>query len=222
MRAIIIVLTFFTGIVFASGPEIQFFNESMSKKVKVSGSYFKGISYKDTVIRRELFLQSSQALSGIYCVTINSIDGVYHAQLIYKLENEPSKNGFVSLPFPTSHFESLKKFKPDQIAVRAVSSTDSNCSDGMSVEFITSWSTKSKDENIYIYLRSNARSDVVYIPSVDDYIYKVKCKKLKGVYSVSYDRVCQIPLSKMRSTLEIKRKKLSTIPNYKLNVASYE
>lgn len=219
MRLSILVLVFFANNTLAAIPKIELFTESMAQKVKVSGNYFKGISYRNAINRRELYLRSNQDLSGYYCVTVNSIDGVYYGELIYQLENAPTENGFVRLPYPTSHIERLKKFKPDQVSVLARSSQTSDCHDDIGEVLVASWSNQIVDESAYIYLRSNARSDVIYIPSVENYTYKTKCKKMKGVYSVSYDRVCEVPLVHIGSTMEIKRKKLSKIPTYKLDVS---
>ncbi|WP_157490694.1 hypothetical protein [Enterovibrio coralii] len=217
MRIIAIVLILFSFQLKSEEATIYHFLEFMDQKVKVSGNYFKGIQDSSQFNERNIYLFSEKPISSNVCVNINSADGVYKAELIYKLYNQPSENGLVALPFPTAHFDKLRKFSSSQLAIRAKSVSTTDCNE-TGIEYIASWSNLNKGENVHIYLRSNARSDVIHIPTIKEHDFKVKCIKLKGNYNIAYDKICTVPKNKLKNSLEIKRKKLSSIPNYQTKI----
>ncbi|GHF94867.1 hypothetical protein [Thalassotalea marina] len=183
-------------------------NESYSKTVKVSGSFFLGFQFSQKSNIDKLNVLFPSKSTGTLCIDISSIDGRYKASLEHELTQAVSKLN--QLEFPTQYQTELTSYKPNELAVKAT--LGKSCSDRNRKSLLASWSGNIEGEHPVLLIRSDARKDVVFVPNISK---SFKCKKFKNEYKVTYDKYCElkgIDITEVGS-IKIKRKNLQSIPD---------
>jgi len=195
----------------ASPQKANLFNESMNEKVKVSGRFHAGLQVNNTESSNKLFVFMPKEKAKQLCVDITSIDGVYKAEIVYHLQRIPA--GYVELEFPSMYKTQLKQYKPMELAIKAT--IGDTCKDLGLRNVLASWGKHTDARTLLLLIRSDARRDVAYIPSIKHATQKVKCRKLETSYNVAYDKYClfkDIDPRKVTS-IEVERKNLRKIPS---------
>lgn len=209
IRIIFILLTLFQSqAVFANLIKVQNINESYSETVKVSGSFFLGIQFFQKSKLDKLNILFPDNSKGMLCINLASIDGRYKASIRHELDTPVS--GLNQLDFPSKYQSVLNNYKPNELAVRA--SIGKSCSNDNARILIASWSNVIDNSYVVLLIRSDARKDVVYVPSISK---GFKCKKFKNEYKVTYDKYCElkgVDITEVES-IKVKRKNLQNIPD---------
>lgn len=205
---------FLSSTTLAASIKVENIDESYSKTVKVSGSFFLGMQINQKSALEKLNILFPDNSKGLLCIDIASIDGRYKASIKHTLTQAVS--GLNQLDFPSQYQTELNNYRPNELAVRAF--LGKGCNEGNSRTLISSWTNDIAGKDVVLLIRSDARKDVVYIPNIQK---GFKCKKFKSEYKVTYDKYCElkgIDLVKV-NLLKIKRKNLQKIPDEIIKLA---
>lgn len=214
VKIAILAFSIFSYISYAETISVKSINESYSKAVKVSGSFYLGLQFSQKTTIDKLNVLFPNNSIGTLCVDISSIDGQYKASIEHELTQAVSKLN--QLEFPTQYQTELRGYKPNELTVKVT--LGKNCSEPNRKSLIASWSGDIKDEYPILLIRSDARKDVVYVPSRTK---GFKCKKFRNEYKVTYDKYCElkgIDISEVES-IKVKRKNLQKIPDEIIKLA---
>jgi len=192
-------------------PILSVFNESLSERVKVSGRFHAGLQINTTIPSDKLYVLMPENSDKKLCVDIASVDGIYRANIIYQLNSE--QKGYIELPFDSKYKSQLLQYRPLELAVKATIGT--SCESMGNRNILTSWGKDSDATSLVLLIRSDARSDVAYIPDIKNPSHKVKCQKIETRYNVAYDKYCLFEGLELQSvnSIEVERKNLRLIPH---------
>lgn len=185
--------------------------ETFTKNVEVSGSFLHGLQLHPNSNDRELYVYIPPKSGGKLCIDITAIDGRYRASMEHTLDETIS--GFTHIIFPTNFEEEMKLYEPKSLAVLA--SLKSNCLKRLTKRhLISSWSSI-PNSTLNIYIRSSATHDLIDSENHGD----IRCTKILGNKTISYDKMCQLDSFNYRSSgqIVIKRKNLQPIRSKKIN-----
>jgi len=186
--------------------------ESYSETLKVSGSFHLGMqSASDDKIQNLNILFPKDA-KGWLCVDIASIDGKYKASIEHELTVPVSELN--QLDYRSTYEKQLEGYTSNDLAVLA--SLKVSCKDQKNKRLIASWGPKSPKDNVILLIRSDARKDVVIFPDGK----KIKCKKIREKYKVTFDKYCDlsgIDITKFEY-LDVQRKNLQPISDERIEL----
>ncbi|GAB2676651.1 hypothetical protein Q4574_12945 [Aliiglaciecola sp. 3_MG-2023] len=187
---------------------ISDFSESLSKKVKVSGTFLKGIQYESADDEKFLSVKLISGIQGLLCISITSKDGKYKASMSHEIDGKIS--GFTRIVYQSKFMDELQEYDSNSLAVLA--SVAGSCESTDKRYFISTWTDSVAKSNVVMLIRSNARRDSV---SVGDTGKSFKCEKINSPSNVSYDKKCVLENTDLTSInkLVVKRKKYIKIPD---------
>lgn len=204
-KIVFFIFFFFSVSVQAQEIKISEVNETFSKKVKVSGSYFHGLQYAGKHELDELYVHLPEASAGKLCIAIISIDGRYKAKLRHKILSPLS--GRTKISFNSKYLDSLSSYKENELAINA--RLGDNCGQELTApKLVVSWGEEFAPVDLIIFLRSDAHKDTAMLPNSERPLYTVKCQKITGSYNVSYDKKCILSAKEFQkyNTVEFVRK----------------
>jgi hypothetical protein len=129
------------------------------------------------------------------CVSINSKDGRYKANLEYDITNL-NVEGIYEFELPTIYKQKLAGYKENEVAIIVKSSLSCNMSIGDF--YIACW--KDFDNNEYSTIYLNSESTIV-LAMIDKNNKRedIKCKKIIDTSYVSYNCECEVATSKLKN-----------------------
>lgn len=168
------------------------FNEDLRSASEISGAFVLGIAGIGAVseIRPSLNVYMPSDWSGrLFCVRMISVDGLYVALNTYRLNPEWT-GGNVTIPFPSEHAEYLKRWLPEDMAVRTrLGACDGEKGD----DTVAYWNVEPDGAAISILVNS-FRADKVYFYAGDDPAAEpILCRRSEATAQAAFDTVCPVP-----------------------------
>lgn len=162
--------------------------ESYTSTVKVSGVYLMGAQYPGKPNFDSLYVKIPKSNESVLCVKLSSVDGNYKALLTYSLNGD--EIGWEKINFSSKFEGEIAKLKYNEVAV--LSSIGSGCMAGSSKIIMSSWASDPSKVTPIFLVRSDARRDDVYSPSIDQEKFSTRCEEIDSQKKVTYDKSCEL------------------------------
>lgn len=193
--------------------------EKYSETVKASGALIQGLQLSSEYKSSYLFLDFPKDSVGQLCIDLSSFDGKYKANIRHNIVEPIS--GITKVSFESKYHKQLQSFGVDELAIKA--SFSEKCGTQKGKYLVAGWQKLEdlKNSPVKLLLRSEARIDQVHLPNEQNPQETLRCEKIEGTNTVSFDTECAFSLAQIKKIkgFDIARKRLRSFPTVRVVLA---
>ncbi len=196
--------------------------ENYSPLISVSGSPRAGVmigSTDEPLARGKLWVTLPEQTTGTLCVSIQSRDGRYSADIEAQLDNRPA--GDYELNFTTEYKDELSGQQGTYLGMLATVRDD--CEGDIRSILLSRWDEENSSNQISVLINSARLQTSLLIPQADGLERTINCNPLEETPLVAFDKKCVFEISnndRLSETMILRRRFRSYLPPISLPINS--